>query len=88
MIGELISHYRITRQIGAGGMGVVYLARDEQLERDVAIKEARRRFRYKAQLLAKLNYRFSGRPATETTLSSNIIPGNTVRDLLAGGPLA
>ena len=38
MIGELISHYRVMRQIGAGGMGVVYLARDEQLERDVAIK--------------------------------------------------
>jgi len=38
MIGELISHYRITRQIGAGGTGVVYLVRNGQLERDVAIK--------------------------------------------------
>jgi len=38
MIGELISHYRVMRQIGAGGIGVVYPAREEQLERDVAIK--------------------------------------------------
>ena len=66
MIGTVLSHYRIIEQIGAGGMGVVYRAHDDRLERDVAIKvlpagaladEAqRRRFHREALALSRLNH--------------------------------
>lgn len=63
MIGKRLSHYEILRVIGEGGMGVVYVARDEHLHCDVALKvlrpgfladdAARRRFRGEALAIAK-----------------------------------
>ena len=65
-IGVLLGHYRLLEEIGKGGMGVVFRARDEQLHRDVAIKilppgifpdeKARQRFRREARVLARLNH--------------------------------
>ncbi|HLZ42875.1 MAG TPA: protein kinase [Candidatus Sulfotelmatobacter sp.] len=66
IVGRVLGHYRVLEQIGAGGMGMVFRASDEQLERDVAIKilppgmladeSARKRFRREALALAKLNH--------------------------------
>jgi eukaryotic-like serine/threonine-protein kinase len=66
MIGRTISHYAVLEQIGAGGMGVVYRAHDERLDRDVALKvlspelsgdlEFLARFRREARTLSKLNH--------------------------------
>ena len=65
-IGDTLGHYRITERIGTGGMGVVYRAHDERLERDVALKvlptgtfadeDVRKRFHKEALALARLNH--------------------------------
>jgi Tol biopolymer transport system component len=66
LIGQAVSHYRITALLGAGGMGEVYRATDASLGREVAIKvlpaqvssdpERLARFRREAHLLASLNH--------------------------------
>src|SRR6185436_17526264 len=65
MIGKTVGKYRITDRLGRGGMGTVYRAVDETLDRDVAIKvlnpdlgdaEVMKRFRGEAVTLARLNH--------------------------------
>ena len=103
MLDRTISHYRIVAKIGAGGMGVVYRAHDEQLERDVALKvlnpgtlanePSRQRFRREALALGKLNH-----PNIETVyefgcedgidfLVMELITGVALHYKLAGGAL-
>ena len=64
--GMEVSHYRIEKKIGAGGMGEVYLAEDTKLHRNVALKflppeytsdpEVKARFTREAQAAAALNH--------------------------------
>jgi len=66
MVGQTLGHYRIVREIGAGGMGVVYQAEDTTLERQVALKilppelaaddQRRLRFAREARAVAALNH--------------------------------
>jgi TolB-like protein/Flp pilus assembly protein TadD len=102
--GQLLSHYRIVRKIGEGGMGVVFLARDEHLERDVALKvlpagtladdEARRRFRQEALALSRLNHpniaviHDFDTQSGRDFLVMEFVPGATLDERLADGPLA
>jgi serine/threonine protein kinase/tetratricopeptide (TPR) repeat protein len=103
MIGEIFGHYRIVERVASGGFGVVYRARDELLERDVAIKvlppgmlnddSSRRNFRREALALAKLNhpnietvYEFGSQDGVDF-LVMEYVPGKTLSDKLAAGPI-
>jgi len=66
MIGTTLAHYRITGELGSGGMGEVWRAEDEKLDREVALKvlpadvaedpERLARFEREAKVLASLNH--------------------------------
>ncbi|HVE66448.1 MAG TPA: serine/threonine-protein kinase, partial [Thermoanaerobaculia bacterium] len=103
MIGSTLGHYRIEGQLGAGGMGVVYLARDAVLRREVALKvlpdafasdpERLARFEREAQLLASLTHpniaAIHGMEQADAVryLVLELVPGETLAERLTGGPL-
>jgi tetratricopeptide (TPR) repeat protein len=94
MIGTKLQQYLILSQLGAGGMGVVYCALDEQLDRKVALKvlsagiladeEARKQFRKEALALGKLNH-----PNIETVYAFSSQDGLDflAMELISGLPL-
>ena len=99
-----MGHYAVLDRIGAGGMGVVFRAHDERLDRDVAIKllplgtihddAARKQLRKEALIVSKLNH-----PNIATIydfdsqdgldfLVMELIPGSTLDERLASGGLS
>ncbi len=92
---ERIGRFAIRRQIGAGGMGVVYAAHDDELDREVAIKllhsamsdseEAQRRLVREARALARLSHPNVvqvyevGRHRGQVFVAMELIKGTTLR---------
>jgi len=101
---QQLLHYRLTEKIGEGGMGVVWRARDTNLDRDVAIKvlpegiaaqpERMARFEREAKLLAVLDHPniaavYGLHEADgQRFIAMEFVPGEDLAERLARGPLA
>ena len=102
-VGGRLSHYRVLRKIGQGGMGEVYLAEDTVLERQVAIKflpadvrtdqVARERFLREARAVATLNHPHvcviheTSEAEGAPFIVMEYIEGSSLRERLARGPV-
>jgi serine/threonine-protein kinase len=103
LIGRTLGHYRIVDKIGEGGMGEVYRAHDERLDRDVAVKvlpssvaqdpERIARFEREAKAVAKLEHPNIlaiydfGTEEGVTYSVTELLEGETLRERLEGGAL-
>ena len=101
--GTRLGRYSILEPLGSGGMGVVYRAHDEKLEREVAIKtlapgvfagdQAREHFRREALALAKLNHPNIaavydvGQQDGLDYIVMECVPGQSLAAKLSGGAL-
>ena len=104
LVGHTLNQYTVTRKLGEGGMGVVYLANDTRLGRPVALKaltrrftqddERRERLRREARAAAGLSH-----PGIATVYAleefgddlyivSEYVPGATLREEVGERPLA
>ena len=103
MIGQTLSHYRILGALGAGGMGVVYLAEDERLGRQVALKflpadavknqQALDRFRLEARTASSLSHPGIcgiydiGVHESAPYIVMELLRGESLRERVARGPM-
>lgn len=101
--GTRVGSYRIERELGSGGIGVVYLAYDDRLHRAVALKALRgdaagdpvMRERLRREAMAAMAIKHPGIASVYRLeeidgalyLATEYIPGRTLRELLDDGPL-
>lgn len=99
----MANRYKIIRELGKGGMGEVYKAHDERLDRDVAIKVLRqelasdpqrlRRFEQEARSASALNHTNIihiydiGKHGATRYIAMEFVEGQTLREILSEGPL-